>query len=75
MFKIMILICTINLAPQDCQTETAMDIIAGPTVSSELSCALSGQALLASTALRPDGREYAKILCGRSSAIASDALR
>jgi hypothetical protein len=49
---------------------TATDVIAGPIVSSELSCGLSGQAYLSDTAFRPTGREYVKVQCARTSSIA-----
>jgi hypothetical protein len=73
MFKVLILICSINVAPQDCQAQNATDVIAGPIVSSELSCGLSGQAYLANTALRPTGREYVKVQCSRTSSVANNA--
>jgi hypothetical protein len=72
MFKVLILICSVNVAPQDCQRQTATDVIAGPIVSSELSCGLSGQAYLADTALRPTVREYVKVQCSRTSSIANN---
>jgi hypothetical protein len=71
MFKVLILIFSVNVAPQDCQRQTATDVIAGPIVSSELSCGLSGQVYLADTALRPSGREYVKVQCSRTSSIAN----
>jgi hypothetical protein len=67
MFKVLILICSVNVSPQDCQPQTAADVITGPIVSSELSCGLSGQAYVADTAIRPTGREYLKVQCSRTS--------
>jgi hypothetical protein len=65
MFKILIFICSANLTPQDCQENNALEVIAGPTVSSERSCGRSGHAYLAGKALRPTGREFIKIQCKR----------
>lgn len=66
MFQVLILICAINVAPADCQTETALDLINGPRVASELLCGLHGQAYIAQTSLRPRGPgEYVKIRCLR----------
>lgn len=64
MLRILILICSTEVSPQDCQRETALDIISGPHVASVMTCALQGQALVAGTAAigrRPD--EYMKIRC------------
>lgn len=64
MLRILILICSSQVSPQDCQRETALDLISGPQVSSVFSCGMQGQAVLASTAnigRRPD--EYVKIRC------------
>jgi hypothetical protein len=64
MLRILILICSSQVSPQDCQRETALDLISGPQVNSVFSCAMQGQAVLASTAnigRRPN--EYVKIGC------------
>lgn len=66
MLRILILICSTEVSPQDCQRETALDVISGPQVASVITCGLQGQALAASTAAigrRPD--EYMKIRCER----------
>jgi hypothetical protein len=67
MFKVLILVCSMNLAPQDCQMKNAIHIIAGPMVSSELSCRLSAQNLIVRTAVAPTDAEYVKIQCERLS--------
>jgi hypothetical protein len=72
MFKILIFICSANLAPQDCQENNALDVIVGPTVLSEQSCGRSGRAYLAATAFHPTGRKYIKILCERSASTDSN---
>ena len=64
MLRILILICSTEVSPQDCQRETALDIISGPQVTSIMTCGVQGQAIVASTAAigrRPD--EYMKIRC------------
>ena len=66
MLQIMILVCSVNLAPADCQLETALDIISGPQVASVISCGLHGQALIAATSVARRGPgEYIKIRCSR----------
>jgi hypothetical protein len=69
MFKILILICSVNLAPAECQVNTALDVIDGPEASSEVLCGMHGQAYIADTALgvRPHEDEYVKVRCTRSS--------
>jgi hypothetical protein len=66
MFQVLILICAAGVAPADCQIETAIDVIHGPRVASEIMCGLHGQAYIAQTSLRP-GRagEYVKLACLR----------
>ncbi len=71
MFKMLLLICATGLSPVDCQTETAIDVIQGPTTASAAACAFQGQAQLADTALpiRP-GETYLKVRCRREVAAA-----
>jgi hypothetical protein len=67
MFKVMILVCAMNLAPQDCERGNAIDVIVGPTASNEMTCGFSAQAYIASTALAPTDGNYLKIQCMRPS--------
>jgi hypothetical protein len=69
MFTVLILICSINLAPAECQPETAADVIRGPEAASEEMCGLHGQAYLAEIALgtRHRENEYVKIKCTRTT--------
>jgi hypothetical protein len=67
MFKVLILVCAMNLAPQDCDRGNAIDVIVGPTASNELTCGFSGQAYIAGTALAPTDGNYVKIQCMRPS--------
>jgi hypothetical protein len=69
MFTVLILICSVTLAPQDCKRHSALDVIQGPQVANELMCGMHGQAFIAETALGtglgPD--EYIKIVCTRTA--------
>ena len=67
MFKVLILVCAMNLAPQDCERSNAIDVIVGPTASNELTCGFSAQAYIAGTALAPTDGNYLKIQCMRPS--------
>lgn len=68
MFQIIILICSMELSRADCQSESALDVIRGPEVASEMMCGFHGQAFLASTSLVPrPGRDYVKLQCVRVS--------
>ena len=67
MFKVLILVCAMNLTPQDCERGNAIDVIVGPTASNELTCGFSAQAYIASTALAPTDGNYLKIQCMRPS--------
>jgi hypothetical protein len=69
MFKILILICSVNLAPGDCQVNTALDVIDGPEAYSQALCGMHGQAFIADTALgvRHRDDEYVKVRCTRTS--------
>ena len=67
MFEVVILVCSVSIAPADCQTDNAIDVIRGPDVANELMCGLHGQAYIASTALSPQSTdEYVKVQCKRS---------
>jgi hypothetical protein len=65
---VVILICSASLSRPECQLNTASDGMRGPNVANEIMCALSGQSMLAATALAPNGPdEYVKIVCIRSA--------
>jgi hypothetical protein len=64
---VVILICSATLSRSECQLNTASDVMRAPNVANEIMCALSGQSMLAATALAPTGRdEYVNIVCIRS---------
>jgi hypothetical protein len=65
MFKVLILICSMNMAPADCQLNTAITVINGPDAYDESACGLFGQAYIAQTALgdRRHDDEYVKVKC------------
>jgi len=66
LFQVLILVCAVDLAPAECQRETAIDIIIGPSASNEIMCARDGQAYVAQTPFVVAGETYPKILCTRS---------
>jgi hypothetical protein len=66
LFTVMILVCSVDLTPADCQPESAIDEIIGPAASNELLCARDGEAYVATTPLVIPGETYPKILCMRS---------
>jgi hypothetical protein len=72
MFKVLILVCSMNLAPSDCDIKNAIDVVAGPMSPNELSCGISAQAFLATTTLSPNDGEYAKIQCKRPSTLEAE---
>jgi hypothetical protein len=67
MFEVLILVCTIGIAPQDCERSNAIDVIVGPAAANALACGFSGQAYLAGTALTPNDGNYVKIQCTRAA--------
>lgn len=67
MFKMLILVCTANLSPSDCNSGNALDVFRGPAGANVAMCGLQGQAYLAQTSLAVRGPgEYLKITCGPS---------
>jgi hypothetical protein len=74
MFEILILVCASSVSAPDCQTDTALDVMHGPVVSSAVTCGLQGQAYVAQTSLakRLDGA-YLKIRCGHLKTVEADA--
>ena len=69
MFKVLILVCAANLAPSECQPDTALEVLQGPEARNEIACALQSQAYFAQTALGRDLQpgEYVKIRCRRTA--------
>jgi hypothetical protein len=67
MFKVLILLCSVQLAPQDCQRDNAVDVISGPDATNEITCAFIGQAYIADTAIGTGIRrdQYVKVQCIR----------
>ena len=68
MFKVLILVCSIAVAPEDCNTDSAVSVIDGPDAPNELMCGLNGQAYIATTEIatkRDD--EYVKVRCSRTT--------
>lgn len=74
MFKVLILVCSVQISPQDCQTDNAVDVIQGPDASNEITCAFTGQAYIAETALGTGlGRDhYVKVTCIRQADVETE---
>jgi hypothetical protein len=69
-FTILILVCSMALDHAACQPDTAVDVVHGPKVASEIECGKIGQTTLAATALAPrPGLEYVKIVCSHSGTL------
>lgn len=70
MFKVLILVCAAQVAPQDCQMDNAADVIWGPDAANEMTCAHDGQAYIADTAIAAGiGQDhYVKVQCVRPQA-------
>jgi len=65
MNSVVILICSLTMAPGDCNVATALDVLNAGEARTVASCGLQAQATLARTAVKPDpDREYAKVECG-----------
>ena len=69
MFKVLILVCSLSIPPQDCGRDNAVDVIIGPSAANELTCGFSGQAYLAGTALAPTDGSYVKVQCTRTAIV------
>jgi hypothetical protein len=66
MFEVLILVCSIGLTPTECQMNTAIDVVKGPTASNEVTCGLHGQVYLAETTMANRLKDaYLKVLCTR----------
>jgi hypothetical protein len=64
MLQVVILICSTNLSPMDCQSNTALDVIYGPQTSNAMMCGMQGQAFVARTAIvGRSPNEFIKIRC------------
>lgn len=68
MFKLLILVCSIAVAPEDCTADSAVAVIDGPDAPNEVMCSLNGQAYVATTALAAKRHdEYVKVRCSRTN--------
>jgi len=68
MFQILVLVCSVGVAPADCQTNTAIKVIRGPEAANELQCGLYGQAYFAEMGNHElVNGEYLKVMCTRTS--------
>lgn len=68
MFQVLVLVCSIGIAPVDCQTDTAIRTIRGPEAGNEVQCGLYGQAYFAENGQYELGDgEYLKVMCTRTS--------
>jgi hypothetical protein len=66
MFEVLVLVCSIGVSPSECLGDTAIDVIKGPTASSEITCGLHGQAYVAETTMSNRLKDaYLKVLCTR----------
>lgn len=64
MLVVVMLVCSAEVSPMECQRETAFEVIIGQHVSTVGECALAGQATFAATSLA--GRavgDYLKLKC------------
>jgi hypothetical protein len=67
MFKVILLVCAANIAPGDCQADSALYLMNGPDASNEVGCGMQSQAYLAQTWIGQSlsEGEYLKIVCRR----------
>jgi len=65
MLKVLILICSAQVAAPNCQADNAIDVIWGPDATNEITCAFTGQAYVAATPLAVGPDQYVKVQCMR----------
>lgn len=64
MLQVLILVCSVNVSPADCQIETALDVISGGELVNAATCGLIGQARYAALSLAEHAQgQYLKIRC------------
>jgi hypothetical protein len=67
MYSILVLICSTALSHAECQANTAVDVIRGPSIDNPMMCGLNAQTMIARTDLvQNDGTEYVKVVCART---------
>jgi hypothetical protein len=69
MFSVLLFVCAVTVLPQDCDRETALDVLAGPVAANEIACGLYAQAFYAETAMGRGMRddEYLMWRCTRTT--------
>ena len=67
LLKALILVCAVDIAPADCNSDSARVVLAGPEVRSNGMCGMNAQAYLAQTAIGREktDEEYLKVICTR----------
>jgi hypothetical protein len=75
LLQVLILVCSVDQAPQDCGPDTALDVIVGPAAANEIACARDGQAYVAGTPFVVAGLTWPKILCARALGEGASAPR
>ena len=71
-FTVMILVCGVDVTPQDCSAENAVDVISGPSAPNEMACARDGFAYVAQTPFVALGDAYPKVVCSRAAPVSRD---
>ena len=66
MLKVILLVCAADIAPADCQADTALYLMNGPEAGNEVMCGIQSQAYLAQTWIGQSLEgEYLKVVCRR----------
>ena len=70
MLKVILLVCAADIAPADCQADTALYLMNGPKAGNEVVCGIQSQAYLAQTWIGQSlaEGEYLKVVCQRDLA-------
>ncbi|HKN29980.1 MAG TPA: hypothetical protein VJY34_19745 [Roseiarcus sp.] len=71
-FLVYIFVCAASIAPGDCNTRNAVDVVLGPEANNEIMCGLEAQEMFAKTAILPKNGEYVKISCIRRRTLAEN---
>ena len=73
MLSVVVLICSLTIAPQDCTSANAVATLRGGEANTPMSCGTELQAMLGRSAIKPDPeKEYAKIVCRRQTSVAEN---
>lgn len=73
MFKVIVLLCSIGMSPNDCTKTTSIMNLESPSFTNSMECQTQAQPWLAKIAMKANpAKEYHKIICYRIKEVTNE---